>query len=388
MDGVAQLVHFASDAAFAVDRRLRVVAWNRNAEALFGYSTQAVIGRPCYEILRAVLPDGQLLCTPECPASICFGSNTPFSAKDCRFVGMDGSWVKASISTIAVPEAMQGDNPLAVIFIRPRQEDISSQALSGYLRVFTLGPFGLAFRDRAIPIWQWERKQAVTLLKHLVTSRGHGVHRERLIELLWPEVPEQRGRERLKTVVYSLRQGFRRAGVNIEVISTADETYRLSDESIWVDAEAFEACVSEGSNLFRRQRTDEALRCYREAEELYRGDYLEDDLYSDWSDGERERLLEIYLGAMEEMASLHAVQGNYAEAVRICRQAVGREPCREAVHRALMLYLWHQGRRDEALVQYRACAQLLSKELSVEPMAETQRLYGRILESAEPPNLI
>ncbi len=388
MDGVAHLVHFASDAAFAVDRRLRVVAWNRNAEALLGYPTQAVVGRPCYDVLRAVLPDGQLLCTPECPASICFGSNTPFSARDCRIAGMDGSWVEASISTIAVPEAMQGGNPLAVVFIRPRQEDISSQSLSGYLRVFTLGPFGLAFGDRVIPVSHWERKQAVTLLKHLVTSRGHGVHRERLMELMWPEVPEQRGRERLKTVVYSLRQGFRRAGVKIDVINTADETYRLCHEAVWVDAEAFEARVREGSNLIHRQKTDEALHCYREAEDLYRGDYLEEDLFSDWPDGERERLLEIYLGAMEEMASLHAGQGNYAEAVRICRKAVEREPCREAIRRALMLYLWHQGRRDEALVQYRACAQVLAEELDVEPMAETQRLYGRILESAEPPNSI
>ena len=73
INNTADMVHFASDAAFAFTSDCRLVAWNARAEDLFGYTAQEVVGRSCYQVLRAVLPDGQPLCTPSCPAIACFG---------------------------------------------------------------------------------------------------------------------------------------------------------------------------------------------------------------------------------------------------------------------------------------------------------------------------
>jgi DNA-binding SARP family transcriptional activator len=45
----------------------------------------------------------------------------------------------------------------------------------------------------------------------------------------------------------------------------------------------------------------------------------------------------------------------------------------------LMEYLVRLGHIDSAVAQYRHCQRVLARELDVEPMTETQRLYRQIV---------
>ena len=45
-----------------------VVAWNRALAALTGIPPGATLGRPCWEALDGVRPDGARLCGPDCPS--------------------------------------------------------------------------------------------------------------------------------------------------------------------------------------------------------------------------------------------------------------------------------------------------------------------------------
>ncbi len=164
-----------------------------------------------------------------------------------------------------------------------------------------------------------------------------------------------------------------------DVVETAGEAYLLRREAVWLDAEAFERCIAEGSAQQRRRRWDEALHCYREAQRLYRGDYMEEDVHADWCAEERERLREVHLEMLASLAECHAERGHYAEAVSVCRTALVNDPCREGIHRALMEYLVCLGHTDSAVAQYRHCQSVLAQELGVEPMAETRRLYRQII---------
>jgi DNA-binding SARP family transcriptional activator len=116
------------------------------------------------------------------------------------------------------------------------------------------------------------------------------------------------------------------------------------------------------------------------AQNLYGGDYMEEDIYADWCAEEREQLREIYLEALSGMADCHAARGHYAEAVQVCRTALARDPCKESFQRALMEHLVRLGRGDWAVAQYRRFEGILAQELGVEPMPETQRLYRQILD--------
>tara|TARA_B100000315_G_scaffold259252_1_gene314511 strand:- start:248 stop:1423 length:1176 start_codon:yes stop_codon:yes gene_type:complete len=381
MNNAANLVYFASDAAFALNGDCQLVAWNTRAEALCGYRAQEVLGRYCHQVLRALLPDGQPLCSPDCPAMTSFARGTPFAARSCLSPHKDGHWMPVALSSMAVPSTANDGKPVAMIFVRPLQPISQSEAPPTVLQIFTLGRFGLSVGDLGVPFQRWQRKQALTLLKYLVTNRGRVVHRERLIESLWPEAPEGRGWERLKVTVCSLRRELRNAGVDEEIIGTADEAYFLRPEAVRLDIEAFDDLAREGNGLARRGRVEDALRCYREARDLYRGDYLEEDLYADWCAAERERLREVYLQTLEKMAALYAAKGDLDRAAQACRNALNWESCRENLQRSLMLYLWRQGHRDEALAQYQTCVQVLADTLGVEPVPETQRLYHQIQRS-------
>ena len=66
------LTELASDAAFAVDGGLEIVAWNDAAQRLLGYVPGEVIGHHCSDVLQAVLPEGQPLCVPGCEGDRCF----------------------------------------------------------------------------------------------------------------------------------------------------------------------------------------------------------------------------------------------------------------------------------------------------------------------------
>jgi DNA-binding SARP family transcriptional activator len=163
-----------------------------------------------------------------------------------------------------------------------------------------------------------------------------------------------------------------------DVVETVGEAYVLRREAVWVDAEVFERCIDEGSAKQRQGQWEEALHCYREAQRLYRGDYLEEDIHADWCAEERDRLHEIHLEMLAGMGECHAACGRYEEAVSVSRKILVDDPCRESMHRVLMEYLIRLGHIDSAMAQYRHCERVLAQELDVEPMVETQRLYRQI----------
>jgi PAS domain S-box-containing protein len=377
------LTDLASDAAFAVDGGLEIVAWNDAAQRLLGYAPGEVIGRHCSDVLQAVLPAGQPLCIPSCEGVRCFRRCQPFASSSCIARHKDGSWVPMSLASVVMPKRARQSDPgsvVAVVLLRGDDDKHDQSSPERTLQVFTLGRFALATGGHGLAVEKWQRKQALSLLKYLVAHVGRAIHREVLIEYLWPEVEESHGWERLKVTVYSLRQQLRAAGLDGDVVATAEKAYVLRREAVWLDAEIFESLVAEGRDEQRRQRWDEALRCYDEARRMYRGDYMAEDIYDDAFAVQRERLREICLEMLAGMAECHAACGRHGEAVQVCRDALVHDPCRESVHRALMSHLVRLGQTDAAVAQYRQCERVLARELDVEPMSETRHLYRRILE--------
>lgn len=383
MVDVRELIECASDAAFAVKEDRCVLAWNKAARDLLGYSEREVVGRKCHEVIRAVFPNGEPLCGPSCAGGRCFERRQPFNVKSCLALHRDGRRVALELlSNMVVPrtgKGARGGASAAIVFLRPKQDTLRTRPLDQPPRIYTLGHFGLVLNGSRVAVEGWARKQSLTLLKYLVAHRGTTIHRERLMDCLWPEVSEDRARQRLKVTVYFLRQQVRAAGMEGVFIESSGDGYLLRCEAVWVDADAFERLATVGIELERGQKWPEALRCYEDALVIYRGDYLEEDTYADWCAEERERLREIYFEMLERMTQLYITLGRHAEAAQMCHTALVREPCRERFHHTLMTCLAELGRPDQALIQFRRCRQILAQELDVEPLPETYRLYRQIL---------
>ena len=387
-DAAFALVDCASDPAFAIDRSLTIISWNRAAGQCLGYAAEEVIGQHCSDVLQAVYAHGEPLCTPGCEGVRCFRRCQPFAAASSYVRHKNGGWVPVNLATVVTSKRVQSSHDpsvLAVVFLRGNQEKQAQPLLGQTLQIFTFGRFGLAAGGSSLAVEKWERKQAVTLLKFLVAHLGRAVHREVLSDCLWPEADERSGRERLKVTVYALRRELRAAGMSGDIVETAGEAYLLRREAVWVDTEVFERSVNEGSAAQRQGQWEEALHRYREAQSLYRGDYLGEDIHADWCAEERERLHEIHLEMLADMAECHVARGRYGEAVSVCRKILVDDPCREGIHRTLMAHLARLGHFDSAVAQYHHCARILAEELDVEPMPETRRLYQQILAGGREP---
>ena len=384
LKAVHDMVSLSSDAAFGIDDEMRVCAWNDSAGELLGYSSNEVLGRPCGDVIRAFRTRDVPLCAPNCETALCFRQHQPAAVGRCYVRHKRGRFVPVEISSTIVAAQQQAERQpggLAIVFLRAIRAKNGAAVNGRCLRVHTFGHFSVAYGNQVLETEKWKRKHALTLLKCLTTQHGRAVPRERLMDWLWPEVDESVGAGRLKVVAYALRQQLRQAGIKAEVLETVGAGYALRREAIWVDRDAFEGHVAQGLSLEQQGRPSEAIGCLEAAASLYRGDYLEEVPYAEWCIEERERLREMYLQALSHMADLLARRGEHEKAVQVCRTALATESCRESIHRALMRSLMQLGNTDQAAAQFHRCRAVLSRELDVEPTAETERVYREILAS-------
>jgi DNA-binding SARP family transcriptional activator len=98
--------------------------------------------------------------------------------------------------------------------------------------------------------------------------------------------------------------------------------------------------------------------------------------YDDWAITERERLRQRILHALEQMSRLLCQQRRFGEAVETAMAAVFSEPLRESAQRALIQSHLAEGNVVEARRVFCDYAQLIRRELGIEPSDELQSLVG------------
>jgi len=212
-----------------------------------------------------------------------------------------------------------------------------------------------------------------------VTGRPHS--RQALAGLLWGKRPEAAARMNLRKALSNLR---RLVGPHLRITR---HTVAFNREApYWMDVESFEAEVAKGLPAEGRDLEPASLQ---RAVDLYRGDFLagfsvrDAPAFEEWAVVERERLWELAVQALEQLAAYHMARGEHRQAIEYTRRLLALDPWREEAHRQLMLLLAHSGRREAALAQYEVCRQALAEGLGIEPSKVTRALYQRIRTAPE-----
>jgi DNA-binding SARP family transcriptional activator len=248
------------------------------------------------------------------------------------------------------------------------------------LRISMLGPFTIRRDDEEIPGAAWGSQQTRTILKVLLTRRNHVVSTDQLIDILWPDDDPDTARNRLHVRISQLRRVLAQENPSAYIL-THKGGYSFNAESdCWVDAVEFEARAQWGRHCQDCENLSEAITTYETACALYRGDFLEEELYEDWTLAERERLRERFLTVLTELAECYARQGRYRRAIARCRQVLAVDACRETVYARLMLYHYHAGEQSQALHTYERCRRILADEMGVEPLPQTTILYEQLFQ--------
>lgn len=246
-------------------------------------------------------------------------------------------------------------------------------AAAGALEVRLLGNFELRIDGTTVHL---AGQRGVSVLRFLLARPRYACSRDQLIEEFWPDVGAGPARNRLQVAISGLRQGLR-AITDLQVIEYAEGGYRIVPTlRVSVDVEQFEAALRVAAA--RADRRDPALAAYREAVELYRGDFAADAPYESWTLLPRESLRIRYIDALDQMSQLLLSAGRVDDCVATAHRMLDVDPCREDAHRLLMRCYLSQGRAHQAFRQYDLCRRILKATLSAAPGPETTALYQAI----------
>lgn len=181
--------------------------------------------------------------------------------------------------------------------------------------------------------------RACSLLAALLL-RPQVEHRERLVALLYPDLPEARGRRRLSHALWQLCRWL----PELPIESDAEAIHLLRDD-LWVDIEAFQRAAS-----------SDHLDDWLAALTLYCGDLLE-GFYDDWLIEEREALYLQYVSVAQRATERLLREHRFTDLFPVIERLVQQEPYDEHAFRQLMRAYRAVGRRGAALVAYNRLVQ-------------------------------
>lgn len=222
-----------------------------------------------------------------------------------------------------------------------------------------LGPVVLRREGAALPLTIRKTSALLVLL-----ALGGPTPRARVAALLWPDLEEAIGRRNLRRELARLRE----VGAHDAVLVDGD---RLAlAPALPIDASDFHRMLQAGDAAA-------ALLHWRgpPADGL---DLDDAQPFMDWLAPQRERLLALRRQALQAAAAAAETRGETDTALALLHQLLADDPLQEQHHRALMRLLGASGRREDALLQYRRCCDLLRDELGLAPMAETEALAAAL----------
>jgi DNA-binding SARP family transcriptional activator len=165
------------------------------------------------------------------------------------------------------------------------------------------------------------RPRARAALRMLAVHYGRELHRERLIDGLWPRADIAAGTHRLQVAISSVRQVFEEHGVSgSEAVRRIGDCYRLEIPGAELDVERFLALAREAETAHARRDDVAAIQARRAALDQYGGDLLPEEGPAEYVVADRERLrmtaVKLSLDLAHDLATAGALQDAAAEARR------------------------------------------------------------------------
>jgi predicted ATPase/DNA-binding SARP family transcriptional activator len=211
------------------------------------------------------------------------------------------------------------------------------------VRVRLLGGLAVELDGVAVADSVWARRQGAALVALLALADNRRLHRERVIDALWPDLAVDDAAPRLHKAAHHAR----RALGSPDAITTRSEMVMLFPEAtVAVDAIAFADAADHALAAGDIDAADVALA-------LYGGELLPEFSYDEWVSEPRDRLRLLHVQLLRQ--------------AQRWEELVAADPTDEAAHVAVMRRLTDDGAPRSALLQFDHLAQVLARELGVEP---------------------
>lgn len=216
-----------------------------------------------------------------------------------------------------------------------------------------------------IQVVKWRTSKAQELFAYLLHHRNQTIHRSVLLEMLWPELEEDKTVHQLYTAMYHVRQTLKACGMDMITIQSGhlEAGYRLVLGEAQLDSEQWEQEI-------RQWKVVDAstVHAYEQALHLYKGTYLGNYGYM-WAEPERERLRYLWLYHMRQLSLYYQQQGLGEKVIESTRRIQHMIPDEEESYFILMK-LYDEMHNDLGVEeQYRLLITRMEHDLEI-PISE------------------
>jgi DNA-binding SARP family transcriptional activator len=190
------------------------------------------------------------------------------------------------------------------------------------------------------------KPRARSVLRYLALFAGRPVHREVLMEALWPGGDAEAGTRHLHVLISTLRRVLQ-AHVQMDepqLILREGEAYRLSvPAGARVDVVEFDRALVEGRAALTAGDNERAAAAFSRALDLYRGDLLPEDGPADWAVAEREYRRAEVCEAAFALGRMLLDAGKPLAAASVCERALHADRYEDAIWRLCVSAYEHAG---------------------------------------------
>ena len=220
------------------------------------------------------------------------------------------------------------------------------------------------------------------LLQYLIAHRGKLVPQDELIEVFFADEEVDNPGSALRTMVYRARAALAENGLPLadDMIVAKSGGYMWNPAiSCTVDTEVFE-------NLCKKAASsdgDEQLALLLQAARLYKGDFLPNSSGDMWVIPLARWYRSMYIKCVHEaLVLLAGTTGRETEIDELCIKTLGFDPFDEMIIECHLRSLIAQGKKAEALKEYRRIEAMFYDVLGVKFSEALQMLYNDIYHPA------
>lgn len=227
---------------------------------------------------------------------------------------------------------------------------------------------------------RFQTRKSFDLLVLTALSGTSQIPRTQAAATLRLDQSDTMARRALSTDLWRLRKAFTDVGAeSTHYLTTTQHGIGLNPKAkVHFDLQMFESGFDVLVDTPIDALTDEDVDKLTALAALYHDDALPGH-DEEWSFVLRERLRSKYTALIDILLQHALGTDDWNSGIRWARQLLELDPMLEHAHRALMQCHFLTGNRAVAIRQYTECAEILHRDLGVEPSEETTRMYRGLL---------
>ena len=235
------------------------------------------------------------------------------------------------------------------------------------IRVDTLGAFTITIDGETIATTAWKRKRARDLFKLLLLNHRSVVTVAEIEERLWGEPMGK-----IESLVMNAASHIRSAlGLGMErgagrpTLTRAGEGYLLDlGDDVRIDFIRFQDLIIAAR---RAENAEEKAQRYAEALAIYRGGFLPEDTFAEWTDHQRRLLNDAWFEAAEYLAREALREGRVEQAIDHARRILQQDTTSESAWHVLLQGLIDRRRLADLRDELERCRRAFDDTFGEEP---------------------